>query len=416
MSGKWIYLPFMIFLLLFSLFCERVTAPVSQQQVRKLTPEEGKIVSADNDFGIKLFREIAKQQEGENIFVSPLSVSMALGMALNGAEGTTREAMENTLELNGLSQQQINGAYQSLIRLLTGLDPQVVFRIANAIWYRNTMTFEADFIAENQKYFNARVQGIDFNAPASVDLINNWVKDNTNGKISKIVDAISPSDVMFLINAIYFKGDWTYEFKKELTTDDKFIKADGSQINCRMMRQENKFLYLETGDFQAVDLPYGNGDFRLTLFLPQPDVDPEAFVAGITGQQFSQWLGSFSVQDGLLEMPKFRLEYKLLMNDVLKALGMDIAFEPYQANFQGMYQGMPNVFISSVLHKTYVKLDEEGTEAAAVTSITMGATSVGGPGGFHLRADRPFFFVIREKHSNTLLFIGLVAEPEWEES
>ncbi len=401
-----------IFMLFFQ-FCERVTAPITKQSVRQLTPQENKLVTSDNLFGIKLFKEIVKNQADQNTFISPLSISMALGMTLNGAAGDTREAMENTLELQGLSQPEINESYQSLIELLRNLDPKVVFQIANSIWYREGLDFKQDFIELNKNYFDARVEGLNFNDPNSVNTINNWVDENTNGKIKKIVNQIDPLDIMFLINAIYFKGTWTYEFDEEQTKADEFQSPAGT-VDCQMMRQKNDYKYLQTENFQAVDLPYGDEKYRMTVFLPAQGIDLNTFISDLTSDTYLDWLQNFTVQNGTLELPKFELEYKVQMKDVLSALGMEIAFNPNEANFTDLYQGPQNAYISSVLHKTYVKVDEEGTEAAAATSVTIGVTSVGG-GGFYMRVDRPFFFVIRENHSNSLIFMGKIIKPNWQE-
>ncbi len=401
---------FSSFLLVF-FACERINSPLTSKTkyVRALTSNETELVSADNRFGLKLFQQIVKSDSQENPFISPISVSMALGMTLNGADGSTREAMESTLELQGLSQQQINEAYQSLIKLLLDLDPQVDFRIANSIWYRDDLTFVQEFIDLNKLYFNAMVQGLDFLDPASKDIINQWVKDNTNGKIPQIIDQIDPVDIMFLINAIYFKGIWTYQFKEDLTHNDLFNFANGGQIDCRMMYQEGEFEYLDTDKFQAIDLPYGDGNFRMTIFLPKSGATVDSLILSLDNNLLNRWLQSFSVRKGIIEIPKFELEYKIQLNDVLTLLGMGIAFDPYWADFTKLYAGPENAFISEVLHKTYLKVDEKGTEAAAATSVTISFTSVGDE--FYFKANRPFLFMIRENHSNTILFIGKMSTP-----
>ncbi len=200
-------------IMVFTYLCGCSKSPIDPgKNIRELTSLEKTIVDSDNRFGIKLFQEIVKAQKDTNVFISPLSISMALGMTLNGANGTTREAMINTLELAGLSDQQINENYNSLIELLVGLDPKVKFQIANSIWYRNDHVFEELFFNQCKTYFNAEVAGLDFGDPGAEDIINSWVDQNTNGKIKEIVERIEPNNVMFLINAIYFKGTWTYQF------------------------------------------------------------------------------------------------------------------------------------------------------------------------------------------------------------
>ncbi len=387
--------------------------PVSSEPPRELRAAEKHLVESDNRFGIKLFREINAQEENDkNIFISPLSVSMALGMTYNGADESTKEAMEKTLELSGLTVQEINESYEGLIELLIGLDRKVKFQIANSIWYRQSLSFEEEFINLCKAYFNAEVSGLDFNDPGASKIINSWVDRNTSGKIEKIVDdVIDPYTVMFLINAIYFKGTWTYEFDKKLTSDDQFNLPDGSKSPCKMMVQEGDFQYFETDDFQVIDLPYGDERFSMTIFLPKPQVDVDYLVEQLDQESWDHWTNSFSKRAVKLFFPRFTLKYDITLNDVLGALGMGIAFDPYQADFTRMHKG-GGLFISGVKHKTFVDVNEEGTEAAAVTSVEMAQTSAGGPSGsIIMRVDRPFMFVLRENHSQTMLFIGKIVEP-----
>jgi len=389
--------------------CTKNPSSSPKRPPRELTGAEKRLVESDNKFGLKLFKGIVQEEKDKNIFISPLSVSMALGMTYNGTNGSAQEAMQKTLELSGLTIQEVNESYKSLIELLTGLDPKVKFQIANSIWYRQNLSFEEDFLNRCKTYFSAEVSGLDFNNPNAPNIVNGWVDENTNGKIKKIVNYINAEDVMFLINAIYFKGTWTYEFDQSLTKDDWFTLPDGSQKPCKMMVQENDFQYFETPDFQAIDLPYGDGKFSMTIFLPRPQKNIDDLIAEFNQENWNQWINSFSQQEGALHLPKFTLEYGLKLNDVLKALGMAIAFDPQQADFTKMYK-TGGLFISRVKHKTFIEINEEGTEAAAATSV-VGTVGIR---GFSMRIDRPFVFAIRENHSRTILFIGKVVEPTFE--
>ena len=381
---------------------------------RELTTSEKLLVESDNKFGLKLFREIAKEEKDENVFISPLSVSMALGMTYNGAAGTTREAMQKTLELSGLTIEEVNKSYKSLLELLSQLDPKVRFQIANSVWYRKGMSFEEDFIDLNKTYFEALVSELDFADPKAAETINGWVDENTNGKITQIVDPpIDPLMIMFLINAIYFKGAWTQEFDKDFTKDADFFPPDGSRKPCKLMTREGEFRYFENSDFQAIDLPYGDGDFSMIVFLPRLSTAIDSLIGEFNQENWDKWISSFSERKGTLELPRFMLKYELKLNDVLKALGMAIAFQPYAADFSNMYKGPQNLYISEVKHKTFVEVNEEGTEAAAVTSVGVALTSVD-PTIFWMRADRPFVFAIRENRSQTLLFLGKIVEPALE--
>jgi len=386
--------------------------PVSpaEEFLGKLTSLDKNVIDTDRNFGLKLFKEIAKEEDG-NIFVSPLSVSMALGMTYNGAGGSTKEAMHRTLEYGSLDIKEVNESYKKLIELLTGLDSKVKFQIANSIWYRQEWTFEEVFLNLCRTYFNAEVSGLDFNAPNAKNIINGWVNDNTNGKIKEIVDIINGEDVMFLINAIYFKGTWKYEFDVSKTKDDLFTLPDGSKKPCRMMIQEGDFQYFQNDDFQAVDLPYGDGNFSMTILLPHPEKDINQLITQLNDENWNLWMNSFTKQQGTLELPRFKLKYEKKLNDALNALGMGIAFNG-QADFTEMYKP-GGLFISRVKHKTFVEVNEEGTEAAAVTSVVVSYESVE-PSGFSMRIDRPFIFVIRENLSNTMLFVGKIVEPTLE--
>ncbi len=397
--------------LLLSLLClGLLQCKKSHHTPRQLTPAEISLVQSDNKFGLKLFREIIYQEPNKNVFISPLSVSMALGMTYNGADGRTKETMERTLEISGLSLQEINESYKSLIELLIKLDPKVEVLIANSIWYREELTFEQTFFDICKEYFDALVKGLDFNSPDASKTINAWVEEKTKGKIKKIVDDnIDPLTVMFLINAIYFKGTWTYKFDKNNTKDDLFCLVDGSQKPCKMMEQEGDFQYFSHPDFQAINLPYGNGYYSMTIFLPNENKNIDSIIDQFTEENWYHWITSFTEQSGTIQFPKFTLEYGLLLNDVLKALGMEIAFLYPQADFTKIYKP-GGLYINKVKHKTFVDVNEEGTEAAAVTSVEINLES----NGFSLRVDRPFVFAIRENHSQTILFMGKIVEPKLE--
>ena len=375
---------------------------------RQLSIAEGELVEADNTFAFKLFKEINEQEGDKNIFVSPLSVAMALGMTYNGAAGSTQQAMQEVLELQGMDLQEVNESYRSLIDLLQDLDQQVEFTLANSIWYRNTMTFEQDFIDLNRDYFDAEVTAIDFSAPSASQTINGWVDEKTNGRIPEIVPQTIPDYiVMYLINAIYFKADWTYQFDKSRTSDAPFRLIDGSEVTVDMMEHggEIPVRYLWNEDLMAVELSYGGDAYVMTILLPYELGNINDVLAGLTQENWSGWLGDLYKGEVYVRLPRFTLEYELTMNDVLTALGMGVAFSD-TADFTNMY-APGGLYIDEVKHKTFVKVDEEGTEAAAATSVGIGVVSA--PPMFVV--DRPFVFVLREKLSGTILFMGKVVDP-----
>jgi len=382
---------------------------------RALTAEEIQLAASADYFGLKLFREVVRQEADKNIFISPLSVSMALGMTANGAAGTTFDSMRATLELADLTEAESNAAYQSLIELLAGADPKVQFDIANSIWFKEgAVVIDPAFHERCQDYFSARVQGLDFSKPEAADIMNAWVEESTEGKITDIVGKpIDPLATLFLINAIYFKGTWTFEFDPKDTQDDEFTRLDGTTITCRMMNQEQDLLYMSNDLFRAVDLPYGDGLFSMTVLLPRTDVHVDTMIAMLTPENWADWLGQLESRGRHLQLPKFSLEYDLGMNGVLRQLGMSIAMDvPGQADFSRFGALGGYTWIDTVIHKTFVKVDEEGTEAAAATVVVTHTKGTGWP---LFRVDRPFVFVIRERTSGALLFMGKIVEPVWEE-
>ncbi len=377
---------------------------------RELSSAETGLIVADNEFGLKLFAQVLGEEDGANVFVSPLSVAMALGMAYNGADGATRDAMQETLELQGLGLEEVNQSYRSLIDLLRGLDPNVEFLIGNSIWYDQRYTFQQDFLDVNREYFDAEVTGLDFASPSAAPMINAWVSDKTKGRIDEIVSSpISPDLVMFLINAIYFKGDWTRPFDKERTRPATFRLADGSQKQVDMMfyPEPDSVNVYSDGSVTVLDLPYGGRAYSMTIVLPAEGTDIGPVVASLSAEAWRQWTGGLRVERAIVSMPRFKLEYELELSDVLKALGMGVAFDPFAADFTRIYSGSERVFISKVKHKTFVDVNEEGTEAAAVTSVEVGVTSMPPI----IAVDRPFLFAIREKFSGAILFLGLIEDP-----
>ncbi|MFC1481407.1 serpin family protein [Candidatus Neomarinimicrobiota bacterium] len=391
--------------------CESTTEPKNVLPSLQLTADQLQITNSTDAFGLKLFREITKQESEPNIFISPLSVSMALSMTANGAAGTTFDSMRATLELGDMTEEQSNAASNSLIDLLTGADPKVQLDIANAIFYLQELTFLDDFYQRCSDFFNAAVEGLDFSSDDAVITINNWVDENTNGKIEEIIEPpIDRGTVMFLLNAIYLKGTWTYEFEPEDTEDDLFTIADGSQVACKMMEREADLPYLSSERFQAVDLPYGAGIFSMTVLLPEPDVSVDDLITDMTTENWSAWINALGTAGIRLQLPKFKIDYELAMEPVLTSLGMGVAFGG-GADFSRMH-ATAQLFISKVTHKSFVEVNEEGTEAAAVTVVEIVWTSIGDDSPRLFRVDRPFVFAIRERSSGAILFIGKIGQPE----
>ena len=375
------------------------------------TAVDSKLVDANTKFGFKLFQEVLKQDSKRNVFVSPTSIAIALSMTYNGASGETQQAMANALELQGMSLDNINQANNTLKASLENADPAVQMSIANSLWARQGISFNPEFIKQNQQFYGAKVTELDFAKPDSSNIINNWVKENTRGKIDNIVGQLKPDDVLFLINAIYFKGNWTKKFDKSQTTERPFNLSNGSQKQHPMMSQSGKYRYYENETFQAVSLPYGKGRMSLYVFLPSKTMNLNTFQQQLKSENWQQWMNQFRLRQGSVELPRFKFDYDIKLNNALKALGMETAFSN-QANFSNMTSA--SVAINEVKHKTFVEVNEEGTEAAAATSVGMVLTSARMPAEepFQMVVDRPFFCAIRDNQTGTILFMGSIKEPK----
>ncbi|HWP42686.1 MAG TPA: serpin family protein [Blastocatellia bacterium] len=373
----------------------------------------GELVSANTRFGFKLFSEVAASNARKNVFISPSSVAFALAMAYNGAAGETRKAMSRALELGDMGLEEVNRANRELKSALEKADPKVQLQIANSLWGRKEVSFRPDFLERNREFYGAEVSALDFNDPSAPATINDWVSRNTNGKIERIVDQINQDAILFLINAIYFKGRWTVEFKKENTKEQSFTLADGSQKKHPMMSQSGKYDYFEGEGFQAVSLPYGDRRLSMYIFLPAKGSTLAEFQKSLIPENWERWMEEFERTEGDIVVPRFRVEFEVELKDALKALGMGLAFDHDRADFSGMVQNGEQVAINRVKHKTFAEVNEEGTEAAAVTSAEVTVTSVQIPRErFRMVVDRPFFCAIRDNDTGAVIFMGAINDPQ----
>ncbi len=370
---------------------------------------ERSVIASGNSFGFNLFNKINDSEPNKNVFISPFSVSMAFGMVLNGADGPTLDSLKKVLGHEGISMDDINNSYKNISAVLTSLDTKVVFENANSIWYMNDFPVLQEFIDDNINFFNADVSALDFSSPSAVQAINGWVNTKTHTKIPIIIEEIPAEIVMYLINAIYYKGIWTYQFDPQNTQDASFTCADGSTVSCKLMEQEATFAYYSDAGMQVIDLPYGDRKFSMTVILPSASTSIDQFASALTQDQWNAIAVKLDSAEVVLSLPKFKLEYKKKLNDELKALGMGLAFSDF-ADFSRISQKY-GLKISEVLHKTFLEVNEEGTEAAAVTSIGMQLTGIGGPSKPYMRVDHPFIFAIREHQSGTIIFIGKIVNP-----
>lgn len=371
------------------------------------TEKSAKIIAADNQFGFDLFQKInASLDEPKNTMISPMSVSLALAMVYNGAEGNTKKQMEEMLHKAGLTPDDINQSYKDLVAGLASHDPKVELSISNAIFYRNNFPVKDAFKTTNQNYYQAEVSGLDFvNQLATLNTVNGWVNTKTKGKIDKIIEQVKPEDVMYLLNAIYFNGEWKYRFDTQSTQNLDFIKEDKIRVQVPTMYIEKPFNYYAHQTFELLEMPYGNGKYSMLVFLPVSGKNTNDVISLMSSTNMNDWLTKLTEQKKKVYLPKFEFKFDNSLVDELMALGMTDAFT--NADLSGIANA--NLVISEVMHKSYIKVDERGTEAAAVTGITVGVTSM--PIDNSFRVDRPFVFAIREKDTQAILFIGKVMDP-----
>jgi serine protease inhibitor len=377
---------------------------------RPLTTGESRIIDAANEFTFSLFQRVNSSPDS-NVFTSPLSASFALGMTMNGAANTTLAQMRLALGFGSATDAEVNAGYKGLIELLRGLDPQVDLRIANGIWSRTGFPMEPSFLETSRAFFGAETASLDFSNPASLTTINAWVDKATVGKIPTILDELPEDLMVLLVNAIYFKGSWRAQFDPALTEDAPFHAVVGDQP-ARLMHRKSVMQYLGTADFQAVDLQYGNSAYSMTVVLPREGKSVEAVAATLQPAQWTASMGQLHDVEVDLHLPRFTMKWERTLNDDLKALGMVDAFIDGGADFTRMSPQGRALFISFVKQKAFVDVNEEGTEAAAVTAVGMGITSAGPPTSAIVRVDRPFLFVIRERLSGTILFMGKVVRMQ----
>lgn len=372
-----------------------------------LTSIEQQQAVADNNFSLKLLKQVATTSPTDkNLMLSPLSISMAIAMTSNGSNGATLEGIRNTLGFNGFNEAQINTYYQHLITDLPELDPKSTIKIANSIWYRNSFEVAAPFLQTNTNYYKAAIEALDFNDPASATKINGWVNSQTNGKIPTIIEEIPANAVMYLINAVYFKSIWQYPFDKSKTAKSAFYTSPSSAVQADFMNAKTTFKMGAKADASVYELPYGNGNYSMVMVLPAANKSVYDLVSTLDNAKWNGWLSNLNTVTRDISMPKFKFKYDITLNETLKSLGMATAFDENLADFTRI-NSKGGLYISKVKHKSFIEVNEEGTEAAAATSVEISFTSVTEPAV----VNRPFLFAIREVKTGLILFSGLVNNP-----
>jgi serpin B len=373
-----------------------------------LTKAEETIVQGNNAFGFNLLQAISgDEEEKSNIFISPLSASLALGMLNNGAAGATSEEIRSALGYKDVSTEDLNGYFKKMLAAMTTLDPEVTLESANSIWIRDDFQVLPAFIEVNQSSYDATVSHADFSDPATLELINGWCAEKTHGKIDEILKDIPSDAVLYLLNALYFKGIWITSFDKDRTYDATFANENGATPIVPMMRQELQLNYAQNDIAEMVEVPYGNEAFSMVFVLPAGG----ATLSGVVENLASMWntISGMSQQTVDLRVPRMELAYEIDIIPALKKLGMVSMFS--NADLSGI-NSEADLFVSKVKQKTTLDINEEGAEAAAVTLVEVTFSAAHGvtPSPISFTLNRPFLVFIKEKSTGAILFEGLIRE------
>ncbi len=363
-------------------------------------------------FAFDVLNQSADSNAGKNVFVSAPNVALALAIAANGAKGATFDAMAAPLTGEGASIDQMNSNFAALQALLKRNSTGITLTLANSLWVNAGQPLNEDYLQRTQQFYDATIRQLDFSQPQVADEINQWVQEATNGKIPAIVNQVPADQVMMIVSAIYFKAAWLRPFQLDQTEDMPFNLTGGAQITVPMMQQSAFYAHLKNDQFEAVYLPYAGNTARMVVMLPAEGNDVEALRRQLTPANWSAWAAEYAPAQGTLRMPRFKTQFEITLNDALKNMGMGIAFDALRADFSGMRPTPPNLFISEVKHRSIIEVNEAGTEAAAVTSVSMGATSaMPSENPFEMTVDRPFLFAIEDVQTGVLLFQGIIQQP-----
>ncbi len=377
-----------------------------------LTTNQIALIESENSFAFDIFREVMENADKEeNIIISPLSISCALSMTLNGADGTTRDAMLTALRMSGITPEEINSSYKDLTEALLTVDKRVLMTIANSVWTEDRITPKQTFIDILEDYYDAESKEFSITDPTAPDRINEWIEDNTNGLIKEMIDKLEDNTVMLIINAIYFKGKWKLQFDEDNTEQEPFYKQGGTSVEVPMMKQTDDFKVFDGDGFMLAEFPYGQGNFVMDIILPDGQDGVDALLPSITDAAFPGWVTNMTTRETDVSIPRFKYGFKKKLKDILSDMGMGIAFTE-GADFTNITD-YPPLLINDVTHQAFIETNEEGTEAAAATVVDIGLTSMPlQPLIFN--ADHAFLYIIRETTTNSIIFMGRVTDPQAE--
>lgn len=391
--------------------CEKRSDPLPGDPVQiELSLKQKEVIESANEFAFSLFKPLVADAKGSgNIMISPFSVSSALSMTLNGASGETFEAMKDALAYSDKTLEEINETYLKLMNDMISVDPRVVMEIANSVWVEKNLTVKQPFMNSLETWYKAEARSFDVTDPATVKMVNDWIAGKTHDKIKNMLESLDPDIAMLLVNAVYFKGKWRNQFDPDETGLKPFYVTEDAPEQVQMMHQKENFRVVNTGNATLLELPYGQGNYSMVVMLPDVGVTLSEALQLVTPENWYTWMTNLenAVSEVDLSLPRFKYEYKRRLNDDLTNLGMGVAFNPMLADFSNMSD--QELFISFVLHQTFIETNEEGTEAAAATIVGMELTSV--PNTRVVNVNRPFLYFIRETTTGTIVFMGQVTDP-----
>lgn len=373
-----------------------------------LTSDQVSLIVSENTFALDVFKKVIQNESAtKNVIISPLSISSSLSMTLNGANGATRTAMLVALRMNGLTPEAINNSYKDLTGTLLNIDQRVLISIANSVWTEKNFVVKKPFTDILSRYYSTEAKSFDITDPQAPKQVNSWIENKTNGLIKNMLGQLDPSTVMLIVNAIYFKGKWSTQFDIANTTDKPFYHSDGSSGKVPMMRQTAKFKIFKGTDFTLAEFPYGQANFVMDVIVPDEINGINNIIPLITDNSLKGWINQLSEKKTDLSFPRFKYEYKKELKDILSVMGMTVAFTD-AADFSNISD--IDLLISFVLHQAFIETNEEGTEAAAATVTGISTTSVPTDPAI-LNIDHSFLYIIRETTTNSILFMGRVADP-----
>lgn len=373
------------------------------------SPKAGEFNNQNNEFGLNLFKQLNGTRRGnENVVLSPVSVSMALGLTYNGTAGETRSRLNRILGWGEMTVPEINEYQKRLIQYYNNHTENISLTIANSIWYNDQLNIYPEFLRNSNEYFAAYHSS--YNSESTPAEINAWASRKTEGNIENIVEDFSPENMLYLMNVTYFKGNWKYEFNEEKTAESYFFKDDGTREKTRMMWQKADLNYYDGKSFQMVELPYNNESFCMYILLPDSTMNLNNLVKSLEVDKWKRYKSALEKKRNInFGMPKFRCEYNVGMKELFAGMGVRGLFSQGGADLSNISD--EPLSISEVMHKAAIDVDEKGTEATAATSLAISFTTLVDDNPFNLVVNRPFIFAIEEKQSNSLLFIGKIANP-----